>query len=623
MDTVFSARNDEPDHLPTETTLKDISNAITKDEEYPMPVGVFADIWKCTFHIDRISVKVAVKAIPMFTCYPEGAKTKIIQASVYRRTESIAYTTGATSFSSLPAIVTPFAENGSLVDYLECEGAALTLLRDIIAGLQYLHANGVIHGDFSGSDVLIHGDGTARIAGFGFYLMYSEVISASKAFWTSTLKENIRWMAPELLAGWDNGSSARPSEQSDIYSFGGIMLLVFTNKVPYYYHRVEITIVRCVARSETSSRARYPELPEKYWAFMERCWSTNPRDRPSTEEVDITIRNEFDSLSRSEMNPVAYGDNLPPQAALRDLSKYISKAEDHPVARGGFADIWKCTYVDRMIAQVAVKVLQRIMHELRICANLKHANIVPIYGYTYGFGPFPAIVSRWAEEGNLSDYLKREGAALTLLRKFQILRDIIGGLQYLHANSVIHGDFTGPNVLIYADGTACVADFGLSLMYSEVVSASQASWTSTFSGNVRWMAPELLEEREDGTPVRPSKQSDVFSFGGIMLQVFTNKIPSYYLRHNHMIVLHIAKSETPSRTHYPGLPENYWPFILHLSRIQTSALQSSQIDEPRHQYILSATNLHCITQHTLLPRPVMSPRNLCVTVIIIKVNMWS
>ena len=33
------------------------------------------------------------------------------------------------------------------------------------------------------------------------------------------------------------------------------------------------------------------------------------------------------------------------------------------------------------------------------------------------------------------------------------------------------------------------------------------------------MAPELLEEREDGSPVRPSRQSDIFSFGGIMLQV--------------------------------------------------------------------------------------------------------
>lgn len=42
------------------------------------------------------------------------------------------------------------------------------------------------------------------------------------------------------------------------------------------------------------------------------------------------------------------------------------------------------------------------------------------------------------------------------------------------------------------------------------------------------MAPErLVLEREDGSPSRPSEQSDVFSFGGVMLQVLTNKIPYY------------------------------------------------------------------------------------------------
>ncbi|KAG1735013.1 kinase-like domain-containing protein, partial [Suillus lakei] len=194
-----------------------------------------------------------------------------------------------------------------------------------------------------------------------------------------------------------------------------------------------------------------------------------------------------------------------------------------------------------------------IRRELRICANLKHKNILPVYGYTYGFGPFIAIVSPWAENGNLT------------------LRDIIAGLQYLHANNVIHGDFNGvistllscdqPNVLIYGDGTACVADFGLSLMYSEVISASQASWTSTLKGNMRWMAPELLVDREDGPEVRPSEQSDIYSFGGIMLQVLTNKVPYYHLSNDATIILCIAKSQTPPRSRYPELPEKYWPFI--------------------------------------------------------------
>ncbi|KAG2055087.1 kinase-like protein [Suillus hirtellus] len=280
---------------------------------------------------------------------------------------------------------------------------------------------------------------------------------------------------------------------------------------------------------------------------------------------------------------------------LQDLSKYITKDGDYPVNRGGFGEIWKCTlHIDRSSVKVAVKALQvyaddqlgapkmkkikRIKRELKICAKLNHANILRIHGYTYGFGPLPAIISPWAENGNLTVYLENQGAALTLVRRFQLLRDIIAGLQYLHANSVIHGDFNGvsfiflmvpmslrhelqPNVLIRADGTACIADFGLSLMYSEIVSASQASWTSTLKGNMRWMAPELLLEREDGSQVRPSEQSDMYSFGGVMLQVLTNKVPYYHLTNDARIIFCIAKSETPSRSRYSALPEKYWEFI--------------------------------------------------------------
>ncbi|KAG1782898.1 hypothetical protein EV702DRAFT_1191354 [Suillus placidus] len=65
------------------------------------------------------------------------------------------------------------------------------------------------------------------------------------------------------------------------------------------------------------------------------------------------------------------------------------------------------------------------------------------------------------KKGAHGAYLEREDVNLTLVKRFQILRDIIAGLQYLHANSVIHGNFSGPNVLIYGDGSACIADFGL------------------------------------------------------------------------------------------------------------------------------------------------------------------
>jgi serine/threonine protein kinase len=55
-------------------------------------------------------------------------------------------------------------------------------------------------------------------------------------------------------------------------------------------------------------------------------------------------------------------------------------------------------------------------------------------------------------------------------------------------------------------------------MHTDDVDISSAAWTSTFRGNYPWLAPELIG-KENEPPVRPSKHSDIYSFGGIMLQV--------------------------------------------------------------------------------------------------------
>jgi serine/threonine protein kinase len=74
------------------------------------------------------------------------------------------------------------------------------------------------------------------------------------------------------------------------------------------------------------------------------------------------------------------------------------------------------------------------------------------------------------------------------------------------------------NVLIHDDGTACIADFGLSLLPPELLSINQASSTLA-TGNARWMAPELLRQAENDSHVRPNKCGDIYSFGGVILQV--------------------------------------------------------------------------------------------------------
>ncbi|OAX32260.1 kinase-like protein [Rhizopogon vinicolor AM-OR11-026] len=79
----------------------------------------------------------------------------------------------ADGFGSLPALVSPWLENGALTAYLQHEyemlsyGRKFALLVDVAHGLQYLHSQDIIHGDLSGDDVLIDRSGKASLINFG------------------------------------------------------------------------------------------------------------------------------------------------------------------------------------------------------------------------------------------------------------------------------------------------------------------------------------------------------------------------------------------------------------------------------------------------------------------------
>ncbi|KAG2046360.1 hypothetical protein BDR06DRAFT_965198 [Suillus hirtellus] len=113
---------------------------------------------------------------------------------------------------------------------------------------------------------------------------------------------------------------------------------------------------------------------------------------------------------------------------------------------------------------------------------------------------------------------------------------------------VVHGNLTCTDVLMSADGKnmyEChlklydrvkedlhLADFGLSIILSE----AQNSSSSCHSGNVRWMAPEILAIPEQGEVMKPTKSADVYSYGCIMLQLFCGRAPYLWLTQaNHII----------------------------------------------------------------------------------------
>ncbi|KIJ08350.1 hypothetical protein PAXINDRAFT_88972, partial [Paxillus involutus ATCC 200175] len=142
------------------------------------------------------------------------------------------------------------------------------------------------------------------------------------------------------------------------------------------------------------------------------------------------------------------------------------------------------------------------------------------------------------------------------------LFDIASGLRYLHSQGVVHGDLHSvrlllgrvrkivdlpqqENVLVDDNGKACLTDFGLSLIIQDFVGTSYLK--SNVCGAVRYTDPELvrkLETQVDGSVVHPTKPSDIYSFGGLMLHVLTGKRPYDPIREIHVAGI-VARGERP------------------------------------------------------------------------------
>ncbi|KIJ12111.1 hypothetical protein PAXINDRAFT_171393, partial [Paxillus involutus ATCC 200175] len=184
---------------------------------------------------------------------------------------------------------------------------------------------------------------------------------------------------------------------------------------------------------------------------------------------------------------------------------------------------------------------------------------------TMNFGRFPALVCPWLENGPLTSYLERGHDTLKPVERFSLISDAASGLQYLHSQLIVHGDLSGSNVLVDANGRACISDFGLSTLLTELGGSTYATSSHT-QGTLRWTAPELLDTQvpddEDNLPdIYPTPQSDVYSFGRIMLQVLTGKIPFHYYPREPQVLSAISKAMIPKRPSRTLVTDRQWTFM--------------------------------------------------------------
>ena len=94
-----------------------------------------------------------------------------------------------------------------------------------------------------------------------------------------------RWMSPELLDPDRFGFKDKgPTQESDCYALGMVILEVLTGQAPFP-HCTGLIFVRKVVEGEHPERPRGAEFTDDLWGTLEQCWSPQPKIRPTVEVV--------------------------------------------------------------------------------------------------------------------------------------------------------------------------------------------------------------------------------------------------------------------------------------------------------------------------------------------------
>ncbi|KAF9074431.1 hypothetical protein BDP27DRAFT_1317072 [Rhodocollybia butyracea] len=260
-----------------------------------------------------------------------------------------------------------------------------------------------------------------------------------------------------------------------------------------------------------------------------------------------------------------------------DFTGQITLIGGCAVAGGGYSDVWRAILNTRkdgrgQEVKVAVKVIRshygdaesetilkrRLAREMDVWKQLKHPNILPLYGTTSGFGPYDSLVCPWMENGSASRYMEKWGDIMSMTDRLQLV---------IHSHGIVHGDLTGSNILIDDNRQACLCDFGLSNIISEVHGAF--SNHSTMSGAIRWADATLFitqttqmesESDEQVYPVLTNK-SDIYSFGSVTLEILSGRIPYHYIRNDAQVIFEMAKGRKPRRPTASFVTDAQWDFI--------------------------------------------------------------
>jgi serine/threonine protein kinase/predicted negative regulator of RcsB-dependent stress response len=266
----------------------------------------------------------------------------------------------------------------------------------------------------------------------------------------------------------------------------------------------------------------------------------------------------------------------PPQAesiAGRHIGPYQVVRE---LGHGGMGAVYLAVRADDQFKQqVAIKLIKRGMdtdfiisrfrHERQILASFHHPNIAGLLDGGSTEDGLPYFVMEYIEGHPINTYCGNHRLPIT--ERIKLFRQVCAAVHYAHQNLVIHRDLKPSNMLVTADGTPKLLDFGIAKILSPTLAATTIQDTATF---LRLMTPEYASpEQARGEPITTA--SDVYTLGVVLYELLTDHRPYQF---KNRLPDEIARTIGETQPAYPSAV---------VSRAQTVTVQDGEIRDATTQ----------------------------------------
>src|SRR5208283_491745 len=154
---------------------------------------------------------------------------------------------------------------------------------------------------------------------------------------------------------------------------------------------------------------------------------------------------------------------------------------------------------------------QRFVREARACAALRSEFIVQVYDLTEVEGA-PAIVMEYVDGTSLKELIADESQRSLVLAS-KVALHVLRGLSVAHGQQIIHRDIKPGNIMVAADGTVKLSDFGL----ARVAVPSTMTTEGMLVGTPAYIAPEQILGEQ------PDARADLFSLGATVIETLSGE----------------------------------------------------------------------------------------------------